>query len=82
MIRDPDLRHAVEIGLLPEDIAQEADDYTDVLTTRIVRGELTAEEGDALASLRAAQDAERASKRGYPIGKAREFCDRAAGKPS
>lgn len=72
-IRCPVMKHAIEIGLIPEDIAQEFDDWSDELAHRITRGELTNEEGNALTMTRALEDAGRAAARGYPKGQAAEL---------
>ncbi len=69
-IRDPIIQHIVRFGLLPEDIGQEFDDWSDELAHRVVRGELSQAEADTLTEKRASIDADRAKVRGYPIGEA------------
>lgn len=66
MIRDETIRRAVEYGLLPEDIGQEFDDWSDELVARVEAGTLDMPEAERLTKERAAADVERARLRGYP----------------
>lgn len=65
---------------MPEDIAEEFDDWSDELDLRVQRGELSSEEAGTLAVKRAIIDAKRAAARGYPKGEAAKLRTQLAGK--
>lgn len=75
MTRDETLRKAAEAGLLPEDMMEAFDDWSDALALRVAAGEITYEEAERLTDQRAQDDAREAFARGWPKGKARELMD-------
>ncbi len=63
---DPTVELSVQLGLLPRDIAEEFDEWSDGIAARVVAGSLTLEEASVLTDDRAQKDAARAELRGYP----------------
>ncbi len=65
---DPGIEASIALGLIPRDIAEEFDDWSDDIAARVVAGSLSVEESEVLTRDRAVKDEARAQLRGFPMG--------------